>query len=154
MYIHATGVLLGLWSEPRKRGHVSDSRSLRANRLSFRPHVQPEYELPPRPPRFTLSHARALRKLIVREAVSLSSPICGSVAAGTSVMVLEKKLQVGRIYIAAAFVDGVHPLGCASASLDLTPFGLWCSLAYPSLARPVPRLACSPPPPRESDIVA
>ena len=74
MYIHATGVLLGLWSEPRKRGHVSDSRSLRANRLSFRPHVQPEYELPPRPPRFTLSHARALRKLIVREAYV----VCGA----------------------------------------------------------------------------
>ena len=72
-YIHAAGVLRDLWSESRARGHVRDRESLRANRLSFRPNVAPKYSLPPRPAKFTHATARALRKLVVRKAISLVS---------------------------------------------------------------------------------
>lgn len=117
-YIHAAGVLRSLWSEARARGHVRDRESLRANRLSFVPTVSAEYSLPPRPAKFTHATARALRKLVVRRAISLNSEVVGTIEAGRRVRVLQRESQLDRILVGPEFVEGVQPLGWVTLQKD------------------------------------
>jgi hypothetical protein len=139
LHIHAAGVLRSLWSEPRARGFVRDRESLSANRLSFAPKVQAEYSLPPRPAKYTHATGRALRKLVVRKALSLDSEVCGCVEAGRRVRVLEQESRLGRILIAADFVEGVQPLGWVTVAKD--------GEVFMSIEQPQPldaMLNCSP----------
>lgn len=130
MYIHAPGALASLWSEPF-RGQVVGARAHEAkaparsktttawsNKHSFSPATNPSYVAPPQPARFTHSRARAMRKLVVRDAASLDSPVCGHVSAGQSVMVLKEETHIGRVYIGADFAEGVRPLGWVTGEKD------------------------------------
>ena len=59
-----------------------------------------------------------MRKLVVRDAASLDSPVCGHVSAGQSVMVLKEETHIGRVYIGADFAEGVRPLGWVTGEKD------------------------------------
>lgn len=80
------------------------------SRHSFAPSISPPWAAPPAPARFSHQRTRALRKLVLREDASLSSPTCGCLAPGTSLLVLREGRGT-RVYVGADFAEGVRPLG-------------------------------------------